>query len=69
MSFHLSDVSNEQLRNQMDAIYKKIESVDDVISVVQKLTHGKNMKIDLCNKKIRIDFTSQHECLNCDRNL
>jgi acetyltransferase-like isoleucine patch superfamily enzyme len=41
MSFHLSDVSNERLCDHMDDIYKKIESVDDVLFVVQKLTHEK----------------------------
>jgi acetyltransferase-like isoleucine patch superfamily enzyme len=37
MSFHLSDVSSELLRSQIDAIYKKIESMDDISFVLKKL--------------------------------
>ena len=44
MSFHLSDVLNEQLRNQIDVIYKKIESVDDVIFVAKKINSWKKIE-------------------------
>jgi serine acetyltransferase len=36
-SFRLSDIPCERLRNRMDVIYKKIESVNDASFVVQKL--------------------------------
>lgn len=39
MSFHLSDVSDEQLRSQMDVIYKKIESADDVVFIRKALVN------------------------------
>ncbi|MDR0732562.1 MAG: hypothetical protein LBF08_00665 [Dysgonamonadaceae bacterium] len=36
-SFRLSDVPCERLRNRIDVVYKKIESVDDAAFVLHKL--------------------------------
>lgn len=37
-SFHLSALSNEQIRNHIDIFYKKIECVDDAKFIIQNLT-------------------------------